>query len=170
MRLQKKKGGRNGVVLRRHCFFFFFPWTCSRGRKSFVFFPLALPPHVLYTTKTGRHLHLFMMRKQRSRALQATPPLATSAGAAAVQETCAPCMGSDGMGQGRPRSPCPYKYHPNAREKKEKKNGSKRGEKPKERETDQEREKPIETVETKKKQGISTGRLRETVGEKEEKG
>jgi hypothetical protein len=68
------------------------------------------------------------------------------------------------MGLGRPRSPCPYKYHLNAREKKEKKNGSKRGEKPKER------EKPIETVETKKRLGISTGRLRETVGEKEEKG
>ena len=137
---KKKGGGRNGVVLRRHCFFFFFPWTCSRGRKSFIFFPLALPPHVLYTTKTGRHLHLLMMRKQRSRALQATPPLATSAGAAAVQETCAPCMGSDGTRQGRPRSPCPYKYHPNAGEKKERKNGSKRGEKPTERERNRPRQ------------------------------
>jgi hypothetical protein len=26
-------------------------------------------------------------------------------------------MGGDGMGQGRPRSPCLYKYHPNAEEK-----------------------------------------------------
>jgi hypothetical protein len=50
-----------------------------------------------------------MMSRQRSRAPQVTPPLATSARATAVQETCAPCMGSDGTGQGRPRSPCPYK-------------------------------------------------------------
>jgi hypothetical protein len=107
---------------------------------------------VLYTTKTGRHLHLLMMRKQRSRALQATPPLATSAGAAAVQETCAPCMGSDGTRQGRPRSPCPYKYHPNAGEKKREKKRQQTG-----RETNREREKPTETVETKKNRGYRHG-------------
>jgi len=51
-------------------------------------------------------------------------------------------MGSDGMGQGRPRSPCPYKYCPEkmiqGRRKKEKKKGDSEGEK-KGRETERER-------------------------------
>jgi len=48
-------------------------------------------------------------------------------------------------------------------------NGSKRGEKPKERETDRERERNNRNRGT-KKPGISTRKPRETVGEKEEKG
>jgi len=110
----KKKKERNGVVLRRHCFFFFFPWTCSRGRKVLFSSPCLFLPRVLELKSDATHL---MMRCQSSRVPQATPPLAIAVGAVAEQATCTPCIGGDGMGQGRPRSPCLYKYHPNAEEK-----------------------------------------------------
>jgi len=121
----------------------------QQGKRSFVFFflvssPCLFLPRGLEPKSDATHL---MMRCQSSCVPQATPPLATAVGAMAEQTTCTPCMGGDGMGQGRSRSPCPYKYGPSAEERrggqKEKKrgeNGSKRGEKPKERETDRERE------------------------------
>ena len=115
------------------------PGRVAGEEKVLFSSPWLFLPTCSVTTKTRHHLHLLMMRKQRSRALQAMPPLATSAGAAAVQETCAPCIGSDGMGLGRPRSPCPYKYHLNAREKKEKKKAA-NGERNRKREKPTKRE------------------------------
>ena len=55
MRFQKKKR-RNGAVLRWHCFFFFFPWTCNRGRKVLFFFPcffLSPSLHALLKPKSN---------------------------------------------------------------------------------------------------------------------
>ena len=68
------------------------PRRATGEEKFFVFFPLflPLPPTCSVRTKTRRHLHLLMMRKQRSRALQATPLLATSPGVVTEQEDCAP--------------------------------------------------------------------------------
>jgi len=53
------------------------------------------------------------MRRQRSHAPQATPPLATSTGVVTEQEAYAPHAWA-AMGQGRvdPAPPCPYKYCP----------------------------------------------------------
>jgi hypothetical protein len=96
--------------------------------------------------------------------------LATAVGAVAEQVTCTPCMGSDGMGQGRPHSPYLYKYHPNAEEKwggGEGKNGRKQGGKLRERNWQcwERRNRNSRN----RKPGISTERPREANGEKEEK-
>jgi hypothetical protein len=58
-------------------------------------------------------------------------------------------MGSDGMGQGRPRSPCLYKYHPNAEEKGGKERTAENREGNREREIDSVEREGTETVETK---------------------
>jgi len=84
-----------------------------------------------------------MMRCQSSRAPQETPPLATSASTAAVQETCPHARAPMGRGRVDPAPPAPINSDPKERKrggKKEGENDSKRGEKPKERETDRERE------------------------------
>ena len=94
----------------------------QQGKRSFCFFPLFLPPSHPPPTcsvkaKTGRHLHLLMMRKQRGRVLQATPSLDISPCAVTRWSGGLTPHVNDGTGQGRSRSPCPYKYCPNAEEK-----------------------------------------------------
>jgi len=94
----------------------------QQGKRSFCFFPLFLPPSHPPPTcsvkaKTGRHLHLLMMRKQRGRVLQATPSLDVSPCAVTRWSGGLTPHVNDGTGQGRSRSPCPYKYCPNAEEK-----------------------------------------------------
>jgi hypothetical protein len=56
-------------------------------------------------------------------------------------------MGGDGMGQGRPRSPCLYKYHPNTEEKGGKKRTAENREGNRESETDSVERERTETVE-----------------------
>jgi hypothetical protein len=58
-----------------------------------------------------------MMRKQRGRVLQATPSLDVSPCAVTRWSGGLTPHVNDGTGQGRSRSPCPYKYCPNAEEK-----------------------------------------------------
>jgi len=94
----------------------------QQGKRSFCFFPLFLspshpPPTCSVKAKTGRHLHLLMMRKQRGRVLQATPSLDVSPCAVTRWSGGLTPHVNDGTGQGRSRSPCPYKYCPNAEEK-----------------------------------------------------
>jgi len=78
-----------------------------------------------------------MMRRQRSRALQATPPLATFTDAVTKQEACAPHAWA-AMGRGRvDPAPHPYKYCP---ERKKEEEGGKGRETERERSTVFERE------------------------------
>jgi hypothetical protein len=69
----------------------------------FLSFPRALPPTSWWDARVG------VLRKQRLH----WPPRSTPW----QRWQRAPHARGDGMGQGRPRSPCPYKYHPNAGEK-----------------------------------------------------
>jgi len=158
-----KKKRRNGAVLRRHCFFFFFPQTCSKGRDTFLFsslclflsFPCPLPPTSWWYSWAA------VLRKQCLH----WPPRPASW----QRWQRAPHARGDRTGQGRPRSPCPYKYCSERWRvggEKERK-GRKRGEL---RERNRlRRERNDRNWETKKPR-ILTGKPRETVGEKEEKG
>ena len=118
---QKKKGGNKTVP--------FLGGTVSpssspghaTGEEKFLFFSLVSSslsrPTCSVKVKTGRHLHLLMMRKHRGRVLQAMPPLDVSPGAMTRWSGGFTPHANDGTGQGRSRSPCPYKYCPNAEEK-----------------------------------------------------
>jgi len=129
---KKEKERRNGVVLRRHCFFLFFPRTCSRGRDTFLFsslclflsFPCALPPTSWWYSWAA------VLRKQRLH----WPPWSASW----QRWQRAPYACGDGTGQGRPQSPCPYKYclerwREGKREKKRDRGGTEEEKKQKER-------------------------------------
>ena len=121
MRFQKRKEKKEETKRCRFeaaLFLLLLPLDVQQGKRSFfVFFPLSLLPRALEPKSDATHL---MMRCPSSRALQATPPLPTTAGAVAEEVTCSQCTGDDGTGQGRPRSPCPYKYHPNEKKEREK--------------------------------------------------
>jgi hypothetical protein len=83
------------------------------------------------------------------------------AGAVAEEATCAPCTGDDGSGQGRPRSPCPYKYYPNAgKERRKGGETAEKGEGDRERERQKQKKqgRTEEEEERKKKEEREAGR------------
>jgi len=128
---KKRKQKRERETKRCHfgaaLFLLLLPPDMQQGSRGFAFFSLSLP---LLPTCSATHL---MMRCPSSRAPQATPPLAPRS-ASWQRWQRAPHARGDGTGQGRPRSPCPYKYHPNT-EKEGRRNDRKRGGRPRERET-----------------------------------
>jgi len=98
----------------------------------FVFFPLLLPlpPTCSVRAKTRRH------PPHDDKTEKSCPASNASIGHLYRHRDraggmCAPCMGSDGTRQGRPCSPCPYKYCPKRKKEKE---GKRKGDR--ERETD----------------------------------
>jgi len=108
--LSKKKKRTKRCRFEAALFLLLLPLDMQQGKRRFCFllFVSSSPsPCALLQPKPVATC--LMMRCQSSRAPQATPPLATSVGAVTEQETCDACMGNDGTGQGRPRSPCPYK-------------------------------------------------------------
>jgi hypothetical protein len=145
---KKKRERRNDAVLRQHCFFFFFPRTCSRGGDVFVFFSLSLP---LLPTCSATHL---MMRCPSSRAPQATPPLATTAGVVAEVATCATCTRRWDEAGSTP--PAPINTN-RTQGKKKRKERQKTG-----RETDSVEREGTETVETKNRGYRQRDRERQT--------
>jgi len=124
----EKKKRWNGAVLRRHCFFFFFPWACSRGRKVLfsspcLFLPRALKPKQDATCSSSWWEDREAVSCKR-RPHWTSQPVLWQGGTAASHP-----MHSDGMGQGRSRSPCPYKYRPSAEDRGGEKERKKKAEK-----------------------------------------
>ena len=174
-----KKGKQNNVVIRRHCFSFFFPWTCNRGREVFVFSSLFLPlypsPRALLKPKPDATRTSSWWENRKvvpCKRRPYWPPLST---VWQSRRTSHPTQ-NDGMGQGWSRSLYPYKYCPNRGKKQRRISGEKKriGGAEWERHEDffeRERveEKGTKTVETKGKKKEKQGRTEGRRGSKVKK-
>ena len=83
------------------------PLDMQQGKRSFVFFFSPSPRALLKPKPDATHTFSWWEDREADRDASIGHLYQRRD---RVGDRCSPCMGNDGTRQGRPRSPCPYKY------------------------------------------------------------